>query len=199
MRPARRTGRTPRRPARTGNEHTQTQTKKQYGTEEKLHVAHRHDVLPLRDDFVRDGPGQPDGRDSEESVRRAQLDVAAGQCGQLHRLRVHGAARRPDVAAHRLQEDGTGGRCRGIRRRRHPVPRGTRRRQRLRRIPCRRLRVGLLDVHAQHGGEPHAQHAGRRRQDRQPAHTVRRHAQLALGHNRTGARGLPDGRRRPAC
>ena len=73
-----------------------------YGTKEKLHLAHRHDVLALCNDLLRDGTFESAGRHREESVRRGELDVPAGQLRQLHRLCRDGHSGGHDAQAHRL-------------------------------------------------------------------------------------------------
>lgn len=100
----------------------------------------------------------------------------------------------PDAPAHRLQEDGARRRGRRLHRRRHLLSFGSD--VQFQRLSDRRLRFGFLDVYAQYGGQPHAQYAGRRRQPRQPARAVRRFAQLAGRHDRSGAGRLSHGERR---
>ena len=129
----------------------------------KLHAAHHHDVLALRNDLIRDGAFESAGRNCQEPVRRGELDVAAGQFRQLHRLCGDGDSGRYDAQAHRLQEDGACGRGNRFRRRGYPVSFG--RSGQFPDLPDRRIRLGLLDVYAQHRRQPDAQYARRRRQE----------------------------------
>lgn len=124
-------------------------------------TAHRCDVRPVLHHSFRHGPAKSDGRHHQIAVRRLEPPVPARQPGQLHRLCVHGHSGGHDAPADGVQKDRSDGHRSRLRRRmRHVVRRAC---GKLRHLPRRSLRFGLLDVHAQHRGESHAEIARQQR------------------------------------
>ena len=163
----------------------------QYGKETEKHTgdSHHHHVLHVRHDILCDQHGGSLRQHLEEPVF---LGRHVGQHDELPGLSHHGHSCWQTDAAHRLQAHRPHRpRC-GLCRHGHPVPfqpcgcrggyfqrqRSTRDAQ-LPHLSPRRLCLRILCMHAQHRGQPHAQHPRRRWQPWQPAHSDRWHPQLA--------------------